>query len=261
MATGRTTIKHYRFYAAGFDLSGYTRSFGPLDWAFEEHEATAPLWDAAKGYLPGHPVIALGALNGNLENTATSGLHVNFNTAGVSRVVMVPFGIRTDPAAGDPVFAGRYEQLGYQASGDGVMAVNIPFGMWDVSNLVAYGSPWGQVVHAKGAETAANSGTGFDNYVATETLFGGYLVYQIFTSNAAGTATISVDDSANNTDFLALSGATSGAIANTAIPTAGIVALGRTATVRRYLRWQLALAGGMTTVTFAAAFVRQYYAQ
>ena len=257
MATGRTTLKHSRFYAAGYDLSGYTRTFGPLDWTFEEHEATAPLGDAAKGYLPGHPAISLGALNGNLDNTATSGLHVNFNTAGVSRVVMAPFGIRAAPAAGDPVFAGYFEQLGYQASGDGVMAVNIPFGAWDVANLVAYGNPWGLLVHANGAETAANTGTGFDNYVAAETQFGGYLVYQVFAGN--GTATISIDDSANNSTFLALSGATSGSI-DCSNPTSGIVALGRTATVRRYLRWQLAL-GTATTVTFALSFCRQYYAQ
>jgi hypothetical protein len=260
MTTGRTTLKHSRFYCAGFDLSGYTRSFGPCDWTFEEHDTTCPLGDEVKGYLPGHPSISVGALNGVLDNTVTSGLHAILSTAGQSRVVMAPFGIRAAPAAGDPVFCGRFDQLAYTAAGDGVMAVNIPFGMWDVANLVDYPSPWGTLLHAKGAETAANTGTGIDNPTAGETLFGGYMVYQIFAYGGTGSATISIDDSANNVDFLALSGATSGAIAHTSMPTAGIVALGTNATVRRYLRWQLSLAT-LTSVTFALAFVRQYYAQ
>jgi hypothetical protein len=86
-------------------------------------------------------------------------------------------------------------------------------------------------------------------------------MYQIFASNAAGTATITVQDAAVNNDggFALCQTLTSGAIGFADIPCAGIVALdniGASAAVRQYLRWQLALAGGMTTCTFALAFVR-----
>ena len=80
------------------------------------------------------------------------------------------------------------------------------------------------------------------------------MVYQVLAGN--GTATISIDNSANNSAFTALSGATTGSI-NCAVVQHGIVALGVTATVRRYLRWQIAL-GTATSVTFALSFHRAY---
>ena len=82
-------------------------------------------------------------------------------------------------------------------------------------------------------------------------------MYQVFAGD--GTATISVEDATTNSDanFAALTGATSGEI-DFSTPTAGIVAIGRTATVRRYLRWQISL-NTATTVTFALAFVRATY--
>ena len=44
-------------------------------------------------------------------------------------------------------------------------------------------------------------------------------------------------------------------VANTAVPTAGVVELAVTATIRRYTRWQLSLTG-ITSITFALALVR-----
>lgn len=256
MATGRTTYNHMRFYADGYDLSGYSRQVGPLVWEYEEADLTAGLGDAARGRLPANCMINIGGYNGNLDNTA-SGLHAVAVSPGVSRVVMAPWGIRAAPAAGDPVFCGRFQQAGYQAQEDGgAMTVTIPWDGWDAANLIAFDKPWGVLLHANSAATAANTGTGVDDYGAA-TALGGYLVYQIFSMNAAGTVTISVDDSADNSSFAALSGASSGAIGYASTPTAGIVAIGTGATVRQYLRWQIALAGGATTCTFASAFIRE----
>jgi hypothetical protein len=83
-------------------------------------------------------------------------------------------------------------------------------------------------------------------------------MYQVFAGN--GTATLKVQDAATNTNpsFADLSGATSGSV-NCATPSAGVVAISTTATVRQYLRWQIVF-GTATTVTFALAFVRATYA-
>ncbi len=255
MATGRTTWHRQRTYVGGYNLSGYTSQLGPLTWEYEEASFAAQS-DEARGYLPGRVAISPGALNGVFDNTATSGLHVVTGTPGVSRVILAPIGIRAAPAAGDPAFCGRFQQRDYKAAVEGeLVTATLTFDEWDAANLIGYDKPWGVLLHALGAETGANTASGVDDNQAATSL-GGYLVYQIIAYQGTGSATISVDDSANNTDWAALSGATTGAIAHTAMPTAGIVALGKTATVRRYLRWQLSLST-LTSVTFALAFVRE----
>jgi hypothetical protein len=252
MATGRTVNRWARVYADGYDLSGYTRTIGPLAWEFGEADVTAPMSDGVRGYLPDTPTVSIGAINAVYDNTATSGLQAVMGGAGVARILMVPIGIRAAPAAGDPVFCGAFLQNDYMVTEDGgAMVANLQFGAWDASALINYNKPWGVLVHALSAATGANSGTGIDDRGAATTA-GGYMVYQVTAGN--GTATISIDDSADNSSFTALSGATTGSI-NCAVVQKGIIALGITATVRRYLRWQIAL-GTATTVTFATAFIR-----
>jgi hypothetical protein len=246
----RTTIYWLRFYSDGYDLSGYARNAGPFVCSFDEAPLEA-LTDAVKGSLPLRANMTPTVLTGNMDTTPTSGLHVTHKTPGVSRVIIAAQGMMAVPALGDKCYVGRYMQTGYQALEEaGAMTVTIPFGGWDESNRINYDNPWARLLQAYGARTAANSSTGIDDAAASA--LGGYMVYQVFAGD--GTATISVDDSANNSAWSALSGATSGSI-DCSAPSAGIVALGNTATVRRYLRWQLAL-GTATTVTFALAFVR-----
>jgi hypothetical protein len=249
--TGRTTTKHVRFYADGYDLSGYSRMVGPLNAIFDTSPQAA-FTDEVKNVLPGHPEINIGALNGFFDNTTSSGLHVVMNGAGVKRTVMIPIGMRAAPAFGDPAFCGDFEQQGYYQEGEQYLNVNIPFGGWsDRGGTLLYSKPWGNLLHAKAAETAANSATGgLDNGAASA--FGGFLVYQVFAGD--GTATISIDDSTDDSTYNALSGATSGEI-DCSTPKSGLVAIGRTAAVARYTRWQLSL-NTATTVTFALAFVR-----
>ena len=256
---GRTTIKHTRFYADGYDLSGYTRSYGPLTWAYDTAEEAA-LTDAVKGALPSTAQLGVGALNGFFDNTATSGLHVlTSGAASNMRTVMIPFGMRAAPVAGDPVYVGQFPQISYQAETDANwLYANLGFGM--VSTLAAvrglYSKPWGVLLHPNSAETAASTAVGIDDWGAA-TAFGGYMVYQIFAVAGTGSAIIKVQDAATNTNpsFTDLTGATTGSIAHSAMPTAGIVAIGTTATVRRYLRFQVALTG-ITSITVALAFVR-----
>ena len=256
MATGRTVFqRHARVYVNGYDLSGYSRDIGPLAVEFDI-ETAAALTDEIKGGLPGQANINVGTLNAFLDNTATSGLHAVLSGATGTRNVMVPVGIRTAPAAGDPCFIAQVEQKNYMAPVDtsgGMVNASVEFGGFSAAPTTRlYQQAWGLLVHASGAETAANTGTGIDHPGAAATTAGGFLMYQVFAAN--GTGTISIDDSADNSSFSALSGATTGSITLEA-GLSGIVALGVTATVRRYLRWQFAK-GSATTCTFALAFVR-----
>ena len=252
MALTRTTQKWARVYMSGYDMSGYSRSVGPLDWTYDEVPIVA-LSDAVKGYLPGWPEITPTALNGIFDHT-TSGLHDIAKGAGVSWVTSIALGMNAEPALGDSVYCGRFQQSAYQAQDEsGAVVVSVPFVGGDAGNLQAYDIPWGKLIHAKGAETAANAGAGVDGLAASA--FGGYMVYHVFAGD--GTATIKVQKSTTtNTDgaFSDLSGATSGEI-DFSTPTSGIIELSKTASIGRYLRWQLAL-NSATTVTFMLAFVR-----
>lgn len=256
MATGRTLQKHFRVYGNGYDLSGFARSVGPFGLTYDEADLT--VWtDSVKGYLRGQPQSDLGTFNAVFDNTATTGIHALMGTAGTIRNMLIAMGIRGAPAAGDPCFGGQFDQSAYQTADDGgALTVTIPFaGVNSAATTLIYPAMFGQIVHANGAETAANTGAGIDNYTGGATTTGGYMLYHVLaSSNASHTATISIDDSANNSTFAALSGATTGSITVTA-GVSGVVALGNTATVRQYLRWQLAL-GTATSVTFISAFIR-----
>jgi len=256
MATGRTVKKFTRFYANGFDLSGYTHTFGPLEQVFAGTPMAA-LTDEVQNVLNGHATIKVGTLNGFFDNTATSGLHAVANAPGSGRTIMCPIGIRAAPAQADPVFAGIFEQLNYYAvPGDGFVTATLEFGARDlVSGSPAYDECWGYLLHARGAETAANTAIGFDDGLGGPTTKGGIFAYQLFSSN--GTVTLTAQDAATNTNpsFANITNATSGSIDASTTPVSGHIELGVTATIRQFLRWQLAF-GTATTANFAAGFIR-----
>lgn len=261
MATGRTVEKYRRVYINGYDMSGFGRTIGPLDLSYEEADLTAHMSDTVKGYLRNQANVNCGVFNAVFDNTATTGVHAlaSSTAGGTYRNVIAAIGIQAAPAQGDPVFGGQFVQKAYQVTNDGgAVTVSIPFSGWGVAgSTLLYASPWGTLLHANSAVTAANTSSGVDNPTAAATAKGGYFMYQVLaSSDAAHTATLSVDDSADNSSWLALSGATSGSITVTA-GISGLIALGNTATVRRYLRWQISL-GTATSVTFVSAFFRNY---
>src|SRR5574343_497910 len=227
---GRTVAKHTRIYVDGYDLSGYSRSIGPLEWTFDEADQTC-IPDAVKGYLPNQATFGVGTLNGVFDNTAPTGLHVLANGAGVIRNVMVAVGIGAAPAQGDPAYVGQFEQASYMGDPNNA-AVYATVGFdksSETSTTLLYPKPWGWLLHAKGAETAVNTAVGIDDNGGSSA-FGGYMAYHVFAGN--GTATIKVQDAATNTSpsFADLSGCTTGSIDCSTVKH-GIVAIGRTATV------------------------------
>jgi len=248
MATGRTVSKWVRAYVAGYDLSGYTRSIGPLEESFDEADLTT-IADAGKGFLPNHGHIKAGTLNGVFDPVGL-GIH-DFRTFPAERTVMVVVGVRAAPAQGDPTFNAVQQQLAYYASEEGgAVTVTIPFSEWSGEAVSkTYPRGWGVLLHALAAETVVNVATGVDNGAATA--LGGYMGYQVTAGN--GTATLKVEDSAGGA-WADLAGATTGVLDMT-VRRGAIVAIGNTATVRQFLRWQIVF-GTATSVSFAMSFVR-----
>lgn len=258
MTNGRTVLKDWRVYIDGRDMSGYTRSFGPLACTFDEGIDDA-LTLAVKGTLLGNAMVSMGTLNGIYDNTAMVGLHAIMKGAGVQRNVMLACGIQAPPANNDPVFCGRFLQLGYQGDpGVNPVTASIPFGnsSAQAGNLL-YAKPWGVLLHALAERTAANTAVGLDQLA--ETHKGGFMMYQITSADGAGnmTAAIKVQDADTNSDGSFGDLLSSGTINCVNGGVSGIVTLAKTATVKRYVRWQLAL-GTATKVTFALAFCRNY---
>lgn len=256
MTRGRATTNYERVYIGGYDMSGYSSDAGERGLEFDEANSFC-FSDAITGMLPAMGKVSFGPLNGVFDNTATTGIHVLANAAaGTMRYITHIRGVQAVPAIGDDAFCCRMYQKSYKAAQNGnLVTAKIDFQGPGADAAMTYANPFGVLLHAWGSETGANTAdTNADNGAATAA--GGWLMYQIYSITGAGTVTISVDDSANGTDWTALSGATSGAIATASAPVAGIVQLGTTADVRRYLRWQLALGGSASATTFLLAFMR-----
>ena len=251
----RSLVKNTRVYVDGYDLSGMVAAPPPTMWGFTQNDWAA-ITDPVVGVLPGRCDIRAGSINAVIDNTATSGLHAVMSTPDAVRDLMIPIGGIATPAAGVPAFMAQLTQLNYKAAGEeGIVPVTIELGGWDErGDTKAYPIPWGHLVHANGAETGVNSAAGIDPHGAASSL-GGFMMYHAF--DADGTVTILVEEASTNTDgnFDTLSGATSGVIDPSSAPVSGVLALGTTAAVKRYLRWQISL-GTATTVTFALGFVR-----
>ena len=260
MATGRTLSRWTKVYLNGYTAGAHAKSIGPLITQFEVTDDSA-LEDSVKGGLPSQVKFGVGTLNA-LDSAGAALFSDAFNP-GTSYNLMIPIGIRGTAAAGDPTYCGRFYMTGDMQESEvgGFVYRTMPFGDWDVANLVDYQKAWGTLIHAYAAETGANSsGTGVDdNYLEASTAFGGYMAYAIFAGN--GTATIKVQHSVDEVDgnYADLGGCTSGVL-NCVTSQGGIVkTTAKTTTVNRYLRWQLTL-GTATTVTFALAFVRSHHA-
>jgi hypothetical protein len=264
VATGRTKRKYWRHYVDGYDLSGFGRTIGPLEVTYDEADLTAYMNDTVKGYLRNTAMVNVGTYNGVFDNTAATGLYALAGTSGVPRNALVAIGIRGAPVDGDPCFGGTFNQDGFHILDEGgAVTVNIPYSGWaGTASSAAYNIPWGTLLHANAQRLVAapvNDQPGYDNPLGVvSTLKGGYFMYEVLAGDG-GNLTLSVDDAAApniNASFAPLVGATSGLIlANPGV--SGIVAIGTAATVRQYLRWQIAF-GTSVNVTFVSAFMRAY---
>lgn len=111
----------------------------------------------------------------------------------------------------------------------------------------AYGADWAdQLTTGKQTHASATNNTGIDTLASLA--FGWQAYLQVF-SIGSGTATVTIEDSADNVSFAAVTG---GAFTNvTARTTERIQSSSDTATVRRYIR--VATSGVFTNLVFAVA--------
>lgn len=253
----RTLPRHARIYQNGYDLSCETRSIGPGEWTADFTNERGLCWEIEGGLL-GAERIALGQVNTilNWDAIAANSPHDWIKDMDGDAVnIMVPVGLGAAPAAGDPCYMLRQlQRASAVVPGDsGMVTTTIDYepGV----GLMTYAQPWGTLIHAKAARTAANSAIGIDQLAATT--YGGWWMVQVFSVVGAGTFTLKLQDAAVNADgsFADVATLTTGAIAHGSVPYSTVIALGATATVRRYLRWQLSLVG-ITSITFAMSFVR-----
>jgi hypothetical protein len=237
----------------GYDISGYANELSELAWTFPVTPQHA-FSDACYNAIAGKPTISAGNVNSFLDNDA-AGLTALAKSGAGTRVFTAAMGTNAVPAAGDPMFAWEFEETSYKTTGgDGFLAATVMLGNASYASTLTHRKPWGFMVHPSGVETAVNTAVGIDDYGAA-TALGGVFVYHLHSSN--GTVTIKLQDAATNTNpsFADLSGATSGSITAAVTPQSDMIALGTTATVRRYIRWQIVL-GTATTCTFTCAFIR-----
>lgn len=119
------------------------------------------------------------------------------------------------------------------------------------SQFLGNGVPveWGEQLTG-GLDTAAVTGNGSSVDGAASTSLG-WQAYLHVTAFSGTDATITLEDSANNSEFASFTGS-----AFTEVTGVGSERIqgGRTATVRRYVRY--ALTGTFTSITFAVVFVR-----
>jgi hypothetical protein len=263
----RTNKKWIRLYVDGYDLSGYIRDAGSLGFVADATPDSC-ITDAVKNALCGTVTVNCGPLNAVLDNdvaTYPAGLWTTFKGAGTPHNVTVAIGTLANPTQGDAAFSWTLDETSFTLNeGNGFLSINLGL---DQAALITslYNDPWGYILHAKGAETVPNASPGGDNTIAMgatgTTSLGGLFVYHLFTAaGGAGTATLSMEDSADgSTGWAAVTGATSPALATsgaTTAPQSGIIQLTAVQAVKQYLRWQLALVTA-TGATFFSAFIRK----
>jgi hypothetical protein len=238
-------------------MSGYSRSFGPLSCTFDEGIDDAVTLPVKQTY-PGNATVGMGTLNGLFDNTATTGIHAHLKAVGMSRNVLIAAGIQATPINNDPAFMGQFSQTGYEAgASENPITLSIPFA--NTSGVAAnlnYARPWGILLHALAAETAANTAIGLDQLA--DTTKGGYMMYHVTAAAGTGnmTGAIKVQHSTTTNDDAEFSDLLSSGTKNfVGGGVSGVVALAKNATVGQFIRFQTAFTLA-TSITYALAFVR-----
>lgn len=239
-----------RFFVGEYDLSGDTSALSQIA--------------SPRGVLPatGVNVFAMERMHAHRDGVVAFTSYFNPDTgrahAGLSglpttdRIVSFFVGGPGGAVLGNPAASITAKQIGY----DGTRAKDgsLTFDTQAIAN--SYGLEWGQALTAGSrTDTAATNGSSVDQAAATSFGWQAYLHVLAFTGT---NVTISLEDSANNSAWTALSG---GAFTQTtAVGQQRLQAASSTATARRYVRAVTTTAGGFTSVTFALNFVKNLVA-
>lgn len=177
----------------------------------------------------------------------TGGLHEKLSALPRTDVVMT---YCRGTTLGDPAASLIGKQVNYDPTrGDDGM---LTFGVSAQSN--GYGIEWGrQLTAGVRTDTAATNGTGIDTVASAS--FGGQAYLQVFAPFTGTDVTVKIQDSADNATFADVAGFAFTQITGGA-PLAERIALGNTATLRRYLRVATVTTGGFSALSFSVNVIK-----
>jgi hypothetical protein len=231
-----------QFLFGGYDLSGEVNALSKISGSLATFDVT-PISKSA--------YVRIGGLrDGGIDFT------VLFDTvAGHSHPVLATLP-RTDVVCsylrggvlGNPACCQVAKQVDYNPTrgADGMLSSTVS----SVAN--GYGVEWGvQLTAGQRTDTVATTGTGVD--LTASTSFGCQVYLQV-TAFTGTDVTVKLQDSADNATFADLASGTF--TQTTAANTAQRIAVGGTATVRRYVRATTITSGGFTSATFNVVLVK-----
>lgn len=235
------------FYVGGYDLSGDTGSLSKISGGAAVLDVTGidrlamerigGLRDGAVDFTAffnptaghAHPVLSA------LPRTDVGVMYLHGTTLGAPAACMVAKQLNYDPTR----------------AASGALTVNI------ATQASGFGLEWGKTLTAgKRTDAAAVNGASLDG--GASSAFGLQTYLQVFAFTGTD-VTVKLQDSADNAAFADLSGAAFAQITG-GTPQAQRIAVSNAATVRRYLRAVTVTTGGVTSVTFAVAAIRNQVA-
>lgn len=237
------------FYVNGFDLSGDVGAIGTI-------RDSGTLLDVT-GISKGAPERITGIADGEISfnaffNDAAGQEHLAFRDLG-SDDKIVTYAVGTAVGKAGAGLVGKQVDYSGQRANDGSLVFTV-----NAQSSNGDGLHWGRMLTAGvRTDTDATDGGSLDNGAATA--FGAVLFLQVFTGTIDADATIKIQDSADNSNWLDLADAAFTALDDTtAFPYAERISLGATATVRRYLRVVTTTSGGFSSLSFAVLAARRY---
>ncbi|WP_435279175.1 hypothetical protein [Streptomyces sp. 1222.5] len=231
-------------YISGFDASGDIQSLGNCGGGPAVLDFTAINKSAMERQG--------GVRDGRIEYTAffnhvavTGGTHEKLSALPTTDQIVT---YCRGTSLGDPAACLVAKQINYDGNrnADG----SFTFGVSSQAN--GYGLQWGQQLTAGlRTDTAATLGTSIDT--AASASFGAQAFLHV-TAFTGTDVTVKVQDSADNSTFADVASFAFTQV--TAAPAAERIALGSTATVRRYIRVSTVTTGGFTSCTFNVVVIK-----
>lgn len=249
MSTTKTSGLGDNCYIGGYDLSGDIMSLSRI-------QGSVATLDVTPINLKAHQRI-FGLRDGGVDFTS------GFDTAAGQEHPALSTLPRTDTqvmylrgtAIGNPGACEVAKQIDYNPTrgADGMLTVAVS------TQANAFGLEWcDQLTAGLRTDTAATNGTGLDYGATIGSTSFGFQAYLQVTAFTGTDVTVKIQDSADNSTYNDLA---SGAFAQTtAARTFQRIAVGGTATVRRYVRVSTVTSGGFTSATFAVCFVKNLLA-
>lgn len=234
-------------YLGGYDLSGDVGVINAVRDSGNLFEVTG----IDKGAVERIPGLADGEISFTaFFNDAALAAHAALKARG-SGDKHLTYAVGTTLGKAGAALVGKQVDYAGARGADGSIAFSV-----QAQSADGEGLRWGQMLTAgKRTDAGATNGGTVDGGAAAPTAFGAVLFLHVFAFSGTN-VTVKVQDSANGTDWLDLSGAAFAQI--TTAPTSERIALGAAATVRRYLRAITETAGGFSSVQFAVLACRRY---